>query len=260
MAEAKRWRKAVVISLVLHGVMFTVIGWLAAKTFAAHEVPEQYVELELVGEVAGGGGGGGTAGNTVPGTVAVNEIPAVPAFMTKTDAPVSVREQMPTAQASADNMSVLSTEPGTESTAASAIFVPQGGGSGTGTGSDYGTGYGTGSGSGTGTGTGTGSGTGNGVGNGSGIISPGILSQVEPTYPERARQAGLEGTVVLKIQILENGRPGHVGVYRSSGSDLLDDAAIDAVRQWRFIPAKNRASGQTIVCYTTMPVVFRLKA
>jgi len=246
MAEGIRWRKAVVISLLLHGVALTVIGWLAANTFAAHEVPERYVELELIGDMSGGGG---RAGNAAPDTAAVNEVPAVPAFAPVPDVPVTDTEQKPSVQTYADNMSLLATE------TAATVFAPQGGGAGTGTG----LGNLTASGPGTGPGTGPGSGTGNGRKSG-GIISPGILSRVEPTYPEQARQAGREGTVVLKIQILENGRPGHVTVYRSSGSDLLDDAAVDAVRQWRFIPAKERESGQAIVCYTTMPVVFRLKS
>ena len=65
---------------------------------------------------------------------------------------------------------------------------------------------------------------------------------------------------MLKIQILENGRSGYINVYRSSGSDLLDDAAAAAVRQWRFTPAKDRDSGQAVVCDTTIPVVFCLKS
>ena len=90
------------------------------------------------------------------------------------------------------------------------------------------------------------------------ISAPGILSKTEPSYPSAARQAGQQGTVVLKVQILENGRPGEISVVRSSGYSLLDDAAVDAVEQWRFIPAKDRNSGRAVVCYSTLPISFRL--
>jgi protein TonB len=84
------------------------------------------------------------------------------------------------------------------------------------------------------------------------------LSQVAPRYPESARQQGIQGTVMLKIQILSNGRPGFVSVYRSSGNGSLDDAAVEAVQQWRFIPSEDRNTGEAITCVTTMPVAFRL--
>lgn len=96
-------------------------------------------------------------------------------------------------------------------------------------------------------------------GKGSDIISPSILSKIDPTYPPSARLAGIEGTTILKIQLHENGHLGTITVFRSSGNDELDTAAITAVKQWRFIPAKNRDSGQPIACYTTMPIAFHLK-
>jgi protein TonB len=92
-----------------------------------------------------------------------------------------------------------------------------------------------------------------------GVIPPSVLSKTEPAYPHAARQAMMQGTVVLKIQILENGRPGTVSVLRSSGHDILDEAALTAVQQWRFTPAKDRDSGRTVICYSTLPVSFHVK-
>lgn len=51
-----------------------------------------------------------------------------------------------------------------------------------------------------------------------------------------------------------------MSIAESSGSDLLDDAAVAAVQRWRFVPAKVRGTGQRIACQTTMPVVLKLRA
>lgn len=92
----------------------------------------------------------------------------------------------------------------------------------------------------------------------SSIAAPGILAKVDPIYPSAARQAGLEGTVILRIQILANGRPDEITIIQSTGYPVLDDAAVTAVRKWQFIPAKDRSSGRTIACTTTLPVSFHL--
>lgn len=101
--------------------------------------------------------------------------------------------------------------------------------------------------------------SGQGLGKGSGgILGPQILSQVHPTYPEDARKAGATGKVLLKVQILETGRAGEVHVQQSSGNTSLDQSAVTAVYKWRFTPAKEKNTGRAVVCYTTLPVVFRL--
>lgn len=97
-----------------------------------------------------------------------------------------------------------------------------------------------------------------GGGSQSGIAAPSILVKVDPVYPAAARQAGLQGTVLLKIEILANGRPGEISVARSTGYVALDEAAIAAVGKWRFVPAKDLSSGRTVGCITTLPVSFRL--
>lgn len=136
--------------------------------------------------------------------------------------------------------------------------IGSGSGSGIGSGSGRGVGSGSGSGIGSGSGSGIGSGSGSGIGAGN-MYGPSVLREVKPQYPEQARQARQEGTVVLRIQILVNGNPGAISVSRSSGYASLDEAAMTAVAKWRFVPAKDAASGRPIACYTTMPVVFRLR-
>lgn len=58
-----------------------------------------------------------------------------------------------------------------------------------------------------------------------------------PVYPEAARQKGYEGLVLVSVEILETGSPGRLIVKKSSGCDLLDQAALQAVRKWKFSPA-----------------------
>lgn len=62
----------------------------------------------------------------------------------------------------------------------------------------------------------------------------------------------------MKIRVLvgENGRPQEVTVGESSGESSLDQAALDAVRQWRFGPA--RRNGVAVRAWAIVPVEFKL--
>ena len=103
-----------------------------------------------------------------------------------------------------------------------------------------GTGQGTGIGEGTGAGIGPGSGGGTGGGPyrpGTGITAPAIVREVKPDYTEEGRRRSLEGDVVLEIVVRSDGSVGHVKLLQGLGAGL-DQRAIDAVRQWRFSPAK----------------------
>ncbi len=77
-----------------------------------------------------------------------------------------------------------------------------------------------------------------------------------PSYPAIARRMGWEGTVLLDVEVDADGHVGHVTVARSSGHTVLDRAAIDAVRSWRFEPAQRlRKPVESLV---RLPVRFRL--
>lgn len=65
-----------------------------------------------------------------------------------------------------------------------------------------------------------------------------LVRQVEPRYPEAARDSNREGSVLVEVRIQANGRAGEVTVAHSSGSRLLDTAAVNAVKQWRWEPAR----------------------
>ncbi len=129
---------------------------------------------------------------------------------------------------------------------------------GPGTGGGIGTGKGTGVGSGTGGGFGPGSGGGAGGGVfrvGNGVSAPRLIKKVEPEYSEEARKAKYQGTVVLAVQVWEDGRAHNVRVVRSLGLGL-DEKAIEAVREWRFVPG--RKENQPVKVTATIEVNFRL--
>lgn len=111
---------------------------------------------------------------------------------------------------------------------------------GPGTGAGTGSGQGTGLGEGDGAGIGPGSGGGTGGGPyrpGSGITAPSILREVKPDYTEEGRRRNLEGDVVLEIVVKSDGSVGSVKLLQGLGAGL-DQRATEAVRQWRFSPAR----------------------
>ena len=79
----------------------------------------------------------------------------------------------------------------------------------------------------------------------------------QPEYPPASRRAGEEGTVQLKVYVLESGRAGEVAVARSSGFPKLDEAAVNEVkRNWRFVSGKE--DGKPVSMWHTFAVTFRL--
>ena len=84
------------------------------------------------------------------------------------------------------------------------------------------------------------------------------LRNPPPMYPAIARRSGEEGTVMLRVLVGRDGAPLKVEVDQSSRSRLLDDAAQDAVKGWRFVPA--RRGTETIEAWVRVPVSFRLES
>jgi protein TonB len=73
------------------------------------------------------------------------------------------------------------------------------------------------------------------------FVPPSFLSRQEPAYPERARRAGVEGVVGVRIALAADGSVRQVELTQSSGSRLLDEAALAAARASTFTPAsRNR--------------------
>lgn len=81
-------------------------------------------------------------------------------------------------------------------------------------------------------------------------------NRVEPTYPSSSRRAGEEGTVRLKVLVDKKGRPRDVAIATSSGFARLDQAAMEAVRKWRFVAATDGTN--PISAWTQVAITFRL--
>jgi periplasmic protein TonB len=106
-------------------------------------------------------------------------------------------------------------------------------------------------------GTGQGSGTGIGFADGVSRLTQARYRETpKPLYPERARQEGQQGQVLLRVLVDQEGRTKSVEVSRSSGSETLDHAAVEAIRRWRFSAA--RYGDKPVESWVRIPVDFRL--
>ncbi|MFO8055837.1 MAG: TonB family protein [bacterium] len=85
---------------------------------------------------------------------------------------------------------------------------------------------------------------------------PRYLVRKKPAYPRQALDKGVEGVVKIEVVVDERGRPGRTKVIKSLGSEL-DSAAVEAVKKWRFVPA--RMDGERVACKVIVPVVFRIR-
>ncbi len=87
-------------------------------------------------------------------------------------------------------------------------------------------------------------------------FSAGYLDNPAPAYPPLARRMGEEGRVMLRVYVEASGLPSKVEIRTSSGSERLDQAAMEAVKRWKFVPAKQ---GDTAVpAYVVVPISFSL--
>ena len=94
----------------------------------------------------------------------------------------------------------------------------------------------------------------------SGITRSAIPSggyQVQPTYPATARRLGIQGTSLLRVHVAADGRVTEIVVAKSAGHADMDQAASDAVRQWRFEPG--RRGNEAVGMWVLLPIEFRIK-
>lgn len=82
------------------------------------------------------------------------------------------------------------------------------------------------------------------------------LQNPEPEYPRMSKRLSEEGRVLLHVLVDTQGNPSEVTLKKTSGHERLDEAAIAAVKTWRFIPAtKNKVA---LSAYVDVPVKFSL--
>jgi len=82
------------------------------------------------------------------------------------------------------------------------------------------------------------------------------LNNPRPAYPLAARRRGDQGTVLLRVLVTAEGLAATVGLEKTSGHSSLDEAALTAVKSWRFVPARQGA--QAIESPYVVPIVFKL--
>jgi TonB family protein len=136
------------------------------------------------------------------------------------------------------------------------VAGPASNGIGSGAGIGSGSGGGVGSGIGAGVGPGSGGNFGGGVYRvGGGVSAPRVIYQPDPEYTEEARKAKYQGVVVLWLIVGQDGRTKDIRVSRSLGMGL-DQKAVEAVKQWKFEPAKK--DGVPVAVQLNVEVNFRL--
>ncbi|MEO6028966.1 MAG: TonB family protein [Candidatus Binatia bacterium] len=86
---------------------------------------------------------------------------------------------------------------------------------------------------------------------------PELVERIVPEYPSRARALEIEGQVLLEVVLDRNGRP-EAGIRVLRSVSMLDAAAVAAVRQWRFRPARD-ADGHAVRVIMEVPVRFVLR-
>ena len=82
-----------------------------------------------------------------------------------------------------------------------------------------------------------------------------LIRKVDPVYPELAKRARVTGRVILIVTVDEEGNVTDIRV--SSGHPLLNEAAISAVKQWKYSPTL--LNGEPVPVTATVTVFFNLK-
>ena len=83
------------------------------------------------------------------------------------------------------------------------------------------------------------------------------LDNPAPDYPPASRELGEQGRVLVRAMVSTDGHVGQVALRKSSGFNRLDQAALDSVRHWRFVPA--RRGSQPVSAWVVVPVAFSIE-
>ena len=88
------------------------------------------------------------------------------------------------------------------------------------------------------------------------VLAPKLIQKVEPSYTDQARDAKIDGSVVLRVVVNESGKTENIQIVKSLDAGL-DQNAINAVEQWRFAPGTKQ--GVAVAILANVEVKFRLK-
>jgi periplasmic protein TonB len=89
------------------------------------------------------------------------------------------------------------------------------------------------------------------------LFTADYLRNPKPDYPALSRRRGEQGLVLLRVFVSASGDPRSVDVKQGCGYPRLDQAALDAVKRWRFVPA--RRAEQPVDAWVVVPIRFSLK-
>jgi TonB family protein len=265
--------RATVLSAALHvlAVVVFMVGVSVGVLEKINAAPLNRPDVEILdlspyiaklppgGEKAGGGGGGGERMNVPPSKG------RLPKF--------SLRDQLTPPMATIRNPNpklaveptvvvppdIIVSQPNIDAYGDPlAKLVTGSGGPGSGGGIGTGSGGGVGSGSGPGVGPGSGGGIGGGVFKaGRGGVGVATCAYCPyPLYPEEARKAKFQGTVVLRVVITADGKAVNISVARGPGMGM-EEKAMEAVKDWRFNPAIG-PNGKPVAVEMLVEVTFRL--
>ena len=83
------------------------------------------------------------------------------------------------------------------------------------------------------------------------------LDNPSPSYPALSRRMGEEGRLMLRVFVEIDGLPSKLEVRTSSGYERLDQSALEAVRRWKFVAAKQ--ADKAVAAWVVVPILFNLK-
>lgn len=89
------------------------------------------------------------------------------------------------------------------------------------------------------------------------LFSADYLSNPPPDYPPASRATGEHGKVLLDVQVSPTGEALDVQLHTSCGFERLDAAALNAVRRWKFAPARRGA--EAVAAWVVVPILFSLR-
>jgi TonB family protein len=255
---ASRIRGALGGSIVGHGalvLLWLLLVWIVPDSVREAVLPDE-LPRQLVWLAEPGPGGGGGGGNERPEPPKPAEVPGREKISVPKPEPTPEPTPEEPEEPPLENLSipVQTMAAATETTIG---VLESGDVSSQSTGSGRGTGAGSGDGS--GLGQGSGGGTGGGVYRpGSGIVNPRVVREVKPQYTADAMRAKVQGTVLLECVVLPDGSVGKVDVVKSLDPTFgLDQEAIKAARQWRFVPGTR--FGEPVAVLVTIELTFTLR-
>lgn len=255
------------LSVAAHALALVVVLIAVSRAPASFAPEVRPPSQRLIYTISGDGGGGMEGGGNdspVPTRSAssagadaaiVPVAPAAPTTVTPSPDPVAPAERLPVAppEVSAGLSDAIGS-----TTAVKVGTDSRGLGTGPGADGRAGDGIGDGLGGGPGNRRGPGSDGVDGERPGNGVSWPRLIQEVKPNYSPDAMRAHIEGVVHLEIVVLADGSVGRITLTRSLDSRFgLDREAIDAVRRWRFDPA--RRLGAPVAARVPVEVAFSLR-